>query len=97
MTNTFTFKIVVDFPLLKQFIYEILEHNMLNDREVKFSKNDCRICRVVSKHKKNRDYNVLFSRVVKTITFRVKTLFLNTQIWKSISQQKIPKILGLQK
>lgn len=47
------------FSLFKQFKYAILEHNMLNGRKVKFAKNDGKICRVVCKHKKKRDYTML--------------------------------------
>ena len=74
MTQTFKFKVGMEFSSLKQFKDAILEHNVLNSREVKFVKNDKDRCRVVWKKKTECRYLVFCSRVVRTTTFKVKTL-----------------------
>jgi len=74
MTQTFKFKVGMEFSSLKQFKDAILEHNVLNSREVKFVKNDKDRCRVVCKKKIECRYLVFCSRVVRTTTFKVKTL-----------------------
>lgn len=70
--KNFIFKIAMEFSSLKQFKDEVLKHNVLNVR----AKNDDRRCMVVLRHKNICDYNVLCSRVVRTISFIVKTWFL---------------------
>lgn len=52
MTKTFKFKVGMEFSSLRQFKDAILEHNVLNCREIKFVKNDLDRCRVVCKKKK---------------------------------------------
>ena len=74
MTEKFKFKVGMEFSSLKQFKSAILEHNVLNGNEVKFKKNDARRCRVISKQKEKCKYLVLCSRVVRTTTFKIKTL-----------------------
>jgi len=64
----------MEFSSLKQFKSAILEHNVLNGNEVKFKKNDARRCRVICKQKEKCKYLVLCSRVVRTTTFKIKTL-----------------------
>jgi len=74
MTKTLKFKLGMEFSSLRQFKDAILEHNVLNNREVMFVKNDTNRCRVVCKKKSQCGYLVFCSRVVRTTTFRVKTL-----------------------
>ncbi|XP_058762568.1 uncharacterized protein LOC131635949 [Vicia villosa] len=74
-TKDFVFKVGMEFRSLKQFKDAILEHNVLNGREVKFVKNDANRCRVVCKDKEKCDYTVLCSRVLTSTTFRIKTLY----------------------
>ncbi|XP_058724923.1 uncharacterized protein LOC131596316 [Vicia villosa] len=75
LSKNFKFKVGMEFSSLKQFKKVVLEHNVLNGREVKFEKNDADRCRVVCNEKKICNYTVLCSRVLKTTTFRIKTLF----------------------
>lgn len=63
------------FSSLKQFKDAILEHNILNGRDVRFDKNDANKCRVVCKNNEKCNYIVLCSRVLTSTTFRTKTLF----------------------
>lgn len=42
----------MEFSSLRQFKNDVLEHNVLNGREVRFSKNDGNRCRVVCIGKK---------------------------------------------
>lgn len=74
MTKTFKFEVGMEFSSLKQFKDAILEHSVLNSREIKFVKNDKHRCRVVCKKKTEYRYLVFCSRVVRTTTFKVKTL-----------------------
>ncbi|XP_058752080.1 uncharacterized protein LOC131625205 [Vicia villosa] len=74
-TKDFVFKVGMELRSLKQFKDAILEHNVLNGREVKFVKNDANRCRVVCKDKEKCDYTVLCSRVLTSTTFRIKTLY----------------------
>ncbi|XP_058739575.1 uncharacterized protein LOC131611665 [Vicia villosa] len=75
LRKEFQFKVGMEFASLKQFKKAVLEHNVLNGREVRFAKNDLTRCRVVCKDKKQCDYTVLCSRVLRTTTFRIKTLY----------------------
>lgn len=75
MTMNFNFKIEIKFPSLRQFKDVILKHYMLNGKDVRFKKNDANMFRVVCKHRKKYDYTMLCSKIVKTKTFRVNTLF----------------------
>ncbi|XP_058723805.1 uncharacterized protein LOC131595469 [Vicia villosa] len=74
LTKNFTFKVGVEFYLFKHFKEPILEHNMLNDNKVGFSKNNGRRCKVVCKHTKC-DYTVRSSIIVRTTPLKAKTLF----------------------
>lgn len=65
----------MEFPSLNQFKSVILEHNVLNGRDVRFEKNDAVRCKVVCKDKKHCDYIVLCSKVLTSTTFIIKTLF----------------------
>ncbi|XP_058776490.1 uncharacterized protein LOC131650794 [Vicia villosa] len=75
LRKKFSFKVGMEFASLKQFKKAVLEHNVLNGREVKFAKNDLTRCRVVCKDKKKCDYTVLCSRVLRTTTFGIKSLY----------------------
>ncbi|XP_058746137.1 uncharacterized protein LOC131619011 [Vicia villosa] len=71
----YVFKVGMEFRSLRQFKDTILEHNVLNGRDIKFEKNDSNRCRVVCKDNKKCNYKILCSRVLSTATFRIKTLF----------------------
>ncbi|KEH16457.1 hypothetical protein MTR_0177s0050 [Medicago truncatula] len=62
---TKTFKFIVDV---------VLEHNVLNGKQVKFRKNDAVRVRVICKSFDICNYTEFVSRVAGTHTFRVKTL-----------------------
>ena len=72
MCKEFEFKIGMEFSSLEQFKEAIMEHSVLNGKEVKFQKNDAVRCRVVCKNKCG--FLVLVSKCGGTHTFRVKTL-----------------------
>ncbi|XP_058784016.1 uncharacterized protein LOC131658774 [Vicia villosa] len=74
-SKDFVFKVGMEFCSLRQFKDAILEHNVLNGRDVKFEKNDANRCRVVCKDREKCDYTVLCSRVLTSTTFRIKTLY----------------------
>ncbi|XP_058764112.1 uncharacterized protein LOC131637534 [Vicia villosa] len=74
LRKEFKFKVGMEFSSLKQFKKAVLEHNVLNGREVKFAKNDGERCRVICKDKQQCGYTVLCSRVLRTESFRIKTL-----------------------
>ncbi|CAK8539018.1 unnamed protein product [Lathyrus sativus] len=71
----FTFKVGMEFSSLKQFKKSILEHDVLNGREVKFVKNDRNMYSFFCKDKKHCNYTVLCGIVLRTTTFKIKTLF----------------------
>ncbi|XP_058756260.1 uncharacterized protein LOC131629496 [Vicia villosa] len=75
ITKDFKFKLGMEFSSLNQFKKAVMEHNVLIGREVAFAKNDANRCRVVCKEKKLCDYTVLCSRVLRSTTFKIKTLF----------------------
>src|SRR3954471_7761380 len=62
LTKDFKFKVGMEFSSLKQFKKAVMEHNVLNGREVTFAKNDANRCRVVCTQKKLCDYTILCSR-----------------------------------
>ena len=74
MCKIFKFKVGMEFSSLAQFKEAILTHNVLNGFEVKFVKNDDKRCRVQCK--KKCGYVILCSRVVRSTTFKVKTILL---------------------
>ncbi|KAJ1391831.1 hypothetical protein SESBI_36340 [Sesbania bispinosa] len=61
------------FKLGMEFTCAILEHSILNGRQVKFVKNDSLRVRVV--RPKNCDFTLLVSKVGDKNTYRLKTLF----------------------
>ncbi|XP_058783323.1 uncharacterized protein LOC131658000 [Vicia villosa] len=75
LSKEYVFKVGMKFRSLRQFKDAILEHNVLNGRDIKFEKNDSNRCRVVCKDNKKCNYTILCSRVLSTATFRIKTLF----------------------
>lgn len=75
LRKDFIFKVGMKFSSLKQFKKVVLEHNVLNGREVRFTKNDGNRCRIVCKHKLHCVYAVLCIRVLRTTSFKIKTLF----------------------
>ncbi|CAL5202057.1 unnamed protein product [Lathyrus oleraceus] len=75
LSKDFDFKVEMEFSSLKQFKDVILEHDVLNGRDVRFEKNDANRCRVVCKDNGKCNYIVLCSRVLTSTTFRIKTLF----------------------
>lgn len=76
LSKDFVFKVEMKFSSLKQFKDVILEHNILNDVDVRFEKNDGSICKVVCKNKEKCNYIVLCSRVLTSTIFKIKILFL---------------------
>jgi len=74
LTKTFKFTVGMEFSSLKQFKNAILEHNVLNGKEVKFKKNDANRVRVRCTSEDICNYTVFVSRVGRSHTFRVKTL-----------------------
>jgi len=74
LNKDFKFTVGMEFCSLKQFKEAILELNVLNGRDIKFKKNDKNRCRVICKSFDTCNYLVFVSRVVRTHTFRVKTL-----------------------
>ncbi|CAI8616634.1 unnamed protein product [Vicia faba] len=75
LRKEFKIKVEMKFSSLKQFKKAVLEHNVLNGREVKFAKNVGTRCRVVCKDKQQCDYTVLCNKVFRTTSFRIKTRF----------------------
>ena len=72
MCKEFKFKLGMEFSSLKQFKQALMEHSVLNGREVKFFKNDDVRVRAICKRK--CEFLVLCSKVGGSQTFRVKTL-----------------------
>lgn len=60
-----------------------------------FPKNDGRQCKVVCKHEKKYDYIMLYSRVVITTTFKVKTLFPEPKCGRVFLNKKCQKKFGV--
>ncbi|XP_058776094.1 uncharacterized protein LOC131650398 [Vicia villosa] len=75
VSKDFKIKVGMEFSSLRQFKTCILEHNVLNGRDVRFEKNDAVRCRVVCKEKGQCNYTVLCSKVLISTTFKIKTLF----------------------
>lgn len=93
LKKDFTFKVGMKFSSLKQFKKVVLEHNVLNGREVRFDKNDGNRCMVVCKDKQNCDYIVLCNRVLRTTSFKI-LYFRNTNVEES-SSTRMPMLIGL--
>jgi len=75
MCKEFKFRLGMEFCSLKQFKQALMEHSVLNGREVKFIKNDDVRVRAICKRKCG--FLILCSKVGGSQTFRVKTLFEN--------------------
>ena len=72
MCKEFKFKLGMEFSSLKQFKQALMEHSVLNGREVKFVKNDDVRVRAICKRKCG--FLILCSKDGGSQTFRVKTL-----------------------
>ncbi|XP_052734133.1 uncharacterized protein LOC108339256 [Vigna angularis] len=72
MNKNFRFELGMEFCSLKKFKNALLEHSVLNGKEVKFVKNDLNRVRAVCKNK--CDFLIMASKVGGKQTFRVKTL-----------------------
>ena len=71
MGKNFQFKLGMEFGSLSDFKEAILEHSVLNGREVRFKKNDKERALAVCKHV--CDFKAYVSRVGTSHTFRLKT------------------------
>jgi len=72
MTKDFKFKLGMEFRSLKEFKQALMEHSVLNGKEVQFVKNDQRRVRAVCK--KKCGFLIMVSKVGGRETFQVKTL-----------------------
>jgi len=72
MKKDFKFKLGMELGSLKDFKHALMEHSVLNRKEVKFVKNDHKRVRVVCKRKCG--FLIMVSKVGGKQTFRVKTL-----------------------
>ena len=72
MTKDFKFKLGMKFCSWKDFKQTLMEHGVLNGKEVQFVKNDQKRVRVVCK--KRCGFLIMVSKVVGRQTFQVKTL-----------------------
>ena len=72
MKKEFKFKLGMKFGSLKDFKHALMEHSVLNGKEVKFVKNDHKRVRAVCKRKCG--LLIMVSKVGGKQTFRVKTL-----------------------
>jgi len=73
MYKEFKFKLGMEFFSLKHFKQALMEHSILNGRDIKFIKNDDVRVRAICKRKCG--FLILCSKVRGSQTFRVKTLF----------------------
>ena len=74
ITKDFKFSIGMEFSSLQLFKDVVQEHNVLNERRIKFAENDKWRVRAVCKFNKKCGYTIFVSRVVRTTTFRVGTI-----------------------
>ncbi|XP_027905924.1 uncharacterized protein LOC114165520 [Vigna unguiculata] len=72
MNKSFKFKLRMEFCSFKDFKHALIEHSVLNGKEIKFVKNDYKRVRVVCK--KKCGFLIMVSKVGGSQTFRVKTL-----------------------
>ncbi|KAJ1389029.1 Transposase, MuDR, plant [Sesbania bispinosa] len=72
MCKEFRFKLGMEFCSLKQFKDFVLEHSVLNGRQIRYVKNDAVRVRVACS--KNCPFTIFVSRVGRTTTYRLKTL-----------------------
>ncbi|XP_047172087.1 uncharacterized protein LOC124840131, partial [Vigna umbellata] len=70
--KNFKFEFGMEFCSLKEFKNALMEHNVLNGKELKFVKNDLNRVKAVCKN--NRGFLIMASNVGGKETFRVKTL-----------------------
>ncbi|CAK8578295.1 unnamed protein product [Lathyrus sativus] len=59
ITKEYKLKVGMEFSSLKHFKSAILEHNVLNERNVRFGKNYAVRCRVVCKEKSQCNYTII--------------------------------------
>ncbi|XP_017416436.1 uncharacterized protein LOC108327219 [Vigna angularis] len=72
MNKNFRFELGIEFCSLKEFKNALMEHSVLNGKEVKFVNNDLNRVRAVCKNKCG--FLIMASKVGGKQTFRVKTL-----------------------
>ncbi|WVY93826.1 hypothetical protein V8G54_032914 [Vigna mungo] len=72
MNKDFRFSLGMEFGSLKEFKNALMEHSVLNGKEIKFVKND--LTRVRADCKKKCGFVIMASKVGGKETFRVKTL-----------------------
>ncbi|WVZ03193.1 hypothetical protein V8G54_023999 [Vigna mungo] len=72
MNKDFKFSLGMEFGSLKDFKNALMEHSVLNGKEIKFVKND--LTRVRAECKKKCGFLIMASKVGGKETFRVKTL-----------------------
>ncbi|KAJ1433698.1 Transposase, MuDR, plant [Sesbania bispinosa] len=72
LSRQFRFQLGMEFSSLKQFKDAILEHSMLNGRQIRYVKNDTVRVRVACSQ--SCEFTMLVSRVGRSTTYRVKTL-----------------------
>lgn len=93
LSKDFTFKVGMEFSSLENFKKDILEHNVLNGREVTFSKNDATRYRVVRKDKKLCNYIVMCNKVLRSITYKINNLFHKHKCGRYFFKKK-PRLIG---
>ena len=71
MSRDFEFKIVMDFCSLQEFKEIIVDHSIMNGREVVFQPNDK--VRERAKCKEKRRYEIFCNKVGRSHTYRIKT------------------------
>ena len=71
MNKDFKFKLGMEFGSLKDFKQALMEHSVLNGKEVKFVKNDQKQVRAICK--KKCGFVIMASRVGGRETYKVKT------------------------
>jgi len=72
MNKSFKFRLEMKLCSMKDFKHALMEHSVLNGKEIKFVKNDDKRVRVVCKNKCG--FLIMVSKVGGSQTFRVKTL-----------------------
>ena len=72
MTKDFKFKLGMEFSSLKDFKQALMEHSVLNGKEVKFVKNDQKRVRAICK--KKCGFLMMANKVGDRETFQIKTL-----------------------
>ena len=93
MHADFQFKVGMEFSSLKQFKDAIIEHSVLNGRQLRFQKNDT--LRVRVRCKENCGFMAYCSKVGRTHTYRLKTLS-EKHTCGRVLNKKMPGQSGLQ-